>query len=378
MNARRFTVPLVYVADVVPRGARNPREACFRTETAVEIRTVSASELDVAIDVSGDHLDPRSWRRYIGFEGSLWLPVELGVGVPMQQDAAIEAVVSGARSLGNKPNPFLQIGRGLRAERFQAARPIEEMPLRRIQETDLDDRLARAARVAADLLLVDGDRLLRRSPGPFWRCGRGVRPFIVHPYFDLGAAAGGDVQIGGAVYFGIARFEEVLEFAADEWELDASPDRCEILMPDCVPDQDVLVAARAVANFNAIQWMHMVAGSRPGSVVDVPSTLEAAGALYGRDPGELSRGIRFFPTCPGMQAPTPEGIVAAVDGIRDFFAAPVETEIAAVRAVHEANRKLFEESVGHHLRRFELYERGRARIDEVPPDLEPVLPETRP
>ncbi len=39
MSRERLTIPLVYVGDVVPRGARNPREACFRTETAVEIRT---------------------------------------------------------------------------------------------------------------------------------------------------------------------------------------------------------------------------------------------------------------------------------------------------------------------------------------------------
>jgi hypothetical protein len=79
-----------------------------------------------------------------------------------------------------------------------------------------------------------------------------------------------------------------------------------------------------------------------------------------------------------MQAPTPEGIVAAAEGMRDFFAAPVETENTALRSVHEANRKLFEESVGHHLRRFQIYERGRLPIDDVAPDLEPPMPEMRP
>lgn len=377
MSRARLTVPLVYVGDVVPRGARNPREACFRTETAVEIRTVSTSDLAVAVDIVGRESDPGSRRRYIGFEGSLWLPVEVGFGVPLEQAQAIDAITSGTPSLGNKPNPFLQIGRALRADWFPDARPIEVMTLRQVRETDLDDRLARASRVAADLLLVEGDRILRRSPGPFWRCGHNARPFLVHPEFDLPGRSP-DLVAGGAAYFGISRFEEMREFAAAEWGTSPAPDRCEILMHECVPDQDALVAARAVANFNAIQWMHMVAGGQSGAAVDIPSTFRAAGALYGRNPDELSRGIRTYPACPGMQPPPPGEIIAAAEGMRDFFAAPIETDKAAVRAVHEANRKLFEQSAAPHLRRFDLYERGRLLVDDVAPDLDPLFPETKP
>ncbi|GJD90694.1 hypothetical protein BHAOGJBA_4236 [Methylobacterium hispanicum] len=377
MSRERLTIPLVYVGDVVPRGARNPREACFRIETAVEIRTVSASDLAVAIDVLGQQSEPGLRQRYIGFEGSLWLPVEASVGVPLEQAQAIDSITSGACNLGNKPNPFLRIGRALRAESFPDARPIEEMPIRQVRETDLDDRLARASRVAADLLLVEGNRVLRRSPGPFWRCGPNARPFLVHPGFDLPGRSP-DLVAGGAAYFGISRFEEMREFAAEEWGTSPAPDSCEILMHECVPDQDALVAARAVANFNAIQWMHMVAGSQPGAAADIPSTFRAAGALYGRNSDELSRGIGTYPACPGMQTPPPGEIIAAAEGMRDFFAAPIETDKAAVRAVHEANRKLFEQSAAPHLRRFDLYERGRLLVDDIAPDLDSLFPETKP
>lgn len=369
MSVRRLAIPIPYVAEVIPRGARNVRGICFRTEVAVEIRTVSASELGLAVVVGDERSIGGSGRRYVGFEGALWLPVETEVGHPIGHEAALEAIANGSRAIGSMPNPFLRVGRTMQAAAFRDARAIEEMPLRSVAADDRNDRIARAARVASDLLLVEGDRVLRRSVGPFWRTGRNVRPFPVHPGFDLPGL--------GAVYFGIGRHEEALDFASTEWGVGQAPDKVEIRMPECVPDHDALLAARAVANADAIQAMSRIAAQMPGET-GLRNTLEAAGSLYGRDFAELARGVRGDPGCPGMPPAAPEQLVAAAEGVRDFFGSSLDVGSANVREFHSLSRDLFEQSAGAHVRRFDVYERERLHVADTVPDLDAALPEMRP
>lgn len=370
MSHRRVSVPLPHVANAIPRGARKPREICFRTEATVEIRFASPSELGLAV-VVGDELSiGGNSRRYIGFDGALWLPVEVEVGRPIGHAEAIDAITTGSRKVGRMQNPFLEIGQTSEAAFFHQSHSIEEMALRTVLADDRDDRIARATRVASDLLLIEGDRVLRRSVGPFWRTGSNVRPFPVHPEFDLPGSE--------AVYFGIARHREALEFAEMEWGVGQAPDRVEIRMPECVPDHDALVAARAVAaNFDAIQAMNEIAKRMPDEA-GLLDTLQAAGSLYGRRFTELARGLRGYRACPGMPPVAPTQVVAATERVRDFFGAPLDAPDPKVREYHARSRELFERSVGMHIGRFDVCERDRLPVVKEAPDLDAFRPETTP
>ncbi|MGU3404837.1 hypothetical protein [Methylobacterium brachiatum] len=362
MSVERIRVPIPHVAHVVPRGARKPRPVCFRTEAVVGVRTAAASQLEVAV-VTGGEPGRNRRREYLGHDGALWLVCADDVGRPVDGRAILDAISAGISFFAMMPNPFLQVGTDLRSADFAEARPIDDMALRRIEADDREERLARAARVADDFLLVDDGRILRRSVGPFWICGEGIRPFVASPEWTL--------PTGPYTYFGITRDMEVREFATTEWGVDLSNDFVEIREPAYIPDLDGVVAARKVANFQVIHWLTGLSG---GGAVDegVLGTLRAAGRLYGREHAELAKGLRDYPTCPGAPPAAPEEMVAAVEGIRTFFGGGFEGRNSAHRDAYEIVRKLFEKSCAADLVRWDVYERDRLPVAEVAPDLPPA------
>jgi hypothetical protein len=361
VTVERIRVPIPYVAHVVPRGARKPRQVCFRTEAVVGVRTAAASQLDVAVVTGGERGGNRR-REYLGYEGGLWLACVDGSDRPVDGRVILGAISDGISYFARMPNPFLQVGPDVRLPDFGAACPIDDMALRRIEADDREERLARAARVADDFLLVDDGRILRRSVGPFWMCGAGIRPFIVSPEWEL--------PTGPHAHFGITRDAEVREFGMAEWGVDLSDDFHEIREPAFIPDLDGIVAARTIANFQVIQWLTQLSG---GGTADgsVSETLKAAGRLYGRDHAELAKGLSSYPTCPGALPATPEEMVAAVEGIRTFFDGGFEHRNSAHRGAYDTIRRLFEKSYAAALIRWDVYERDRLAVAEVAPDLPP-------
>jgi hypothetical protein len=368
VSVERLRVPIPHVAGVIPRGARNPRSICFRTEAVVDVRTVAASELEIAVVTGGEPGGNRR-REYLGHDGALWLPCVAGSGAPVAGATILGAITEGVSFFAGMQNPFLQVGPDLRIRDFAQARPIEAMALRQIVQDDREDRIARAARVADDFLLVDDGRILRRSVGPFWRCGEGVRPFIASPEWELPTM--------DATYFAITRDMEVAEFAASEWGMDVSGDFLEIREPGFVPDHDGQVAARAVVNFQVMQWVTQLSGGPSADDEDVLATLRAAGKLYGRDHAVLSKGLRDYATCPGKPPVAAEDLVTAVEGVRAFFGGGFEHRNSAHRDAFEIVRKLFEKSYGPALGRWDVYERDRLNVAEVAPDLPPAAPVVR-
>lgn len=302
------------------------------------------------------------WGFRVGPVGGLWLACVDGSDRPVDSQVILGAIADGISSFAMIPNPFLQVGTDLRSSDFAEARPIDDMALRRIEADDREDRLARAARVADDFLLVDDGRILRRSVGPFWMCGACIRPFIVSPEWELPTRP--------HAHFGITRAAEVREFGMAEWGVDLSDDFHEIREPAFIPDLDGIVAARAIANFQVIQWLTQLSG---GGTADgsVSETLKAAGRLYGRDHAELAKGLSSYPACPGATPATPEEMVAAVEGVRTFFDGGFEHRNSAHRGAYETIRRLFEKSYAAALVRWDVYERDRLAVAEVAPDLPP-------
>ncbi|MDE4914057.1 hypothetical protein PQI07_25635 [Methylobacterium sp. 092160098-2] len=363
MSIERIRVPIPHVAHVVPRGARNPRPICFRTETVVGIRTAAASDLVIAV-VTGGETGGNRRREYLGYDGALWLPCVAGSGMPVDGATILGAIGEGVTFFAGMQNPFLLVGPDLRIRDLAQARSIDSMALRQIVEDDREDRIARAARVADDFLLVDDGRILRRSVGPFWRCGEGINPFIASPEWELPTM--------NATYFAITRDLEVAEFAASEWGMNISGDFLELREPGFVPDHDGQVAARAIVSFQVIQWLTQLSGGPSADDEDVLATLRAAGKLYGRDHSVLSKGLRDYQTCPGKPPVAAEDLVTAVEGVRAFFGGGFKHRNSAHRDAFEIVRNLFEKSYGPALGRWDVYERERLDVAEAAPDLPPA------
>jgi hypothetical protein len=366
MSVERILAAVPYVGTVVPRGARKPRDVCFRAEAALEVRTAAASDLEIAVRTGGEPDGMNRRREYIGYDRALWLPVLDDLGRPMTATAALGAIAAGGPRLGAQPNPFGRIGRTLRVADFEAAAPLEEMPLRRLDTEDRVDVLARAARVAADLLLVDDGRILRRSVGPFWKMAENVAPYVVNPEFSLPTT--------GGILFGVLREDDAAEFADAEWGLAVSNDFLEIGDRRFIEDRDALIAARAIANFRTMQGMAQIAKARPSLDPLLSPVLEAAGRLYGRDHAELSRGLLEYPACPGMPELAPSEIVEAAEGMRAFFENPLETRNDDVRKAFMLLRKQFETSVGPAVRRWDVHERDRLGVADEAPEIMPASP----
>lgn len=364
MSVERILAAVPYVGTVVPRGGRKPRDVCFRTEAALEVRTAAASDLEIAVRTGGEPDRMNRRREYIGYDRALWLPVLDDLGRPMTATAALGAIAAGGPRLGAQPNPFGCIGRTLRAAEFEEAGPLEEMPLRRLDYEDRVDVLARAARVADDLLLVDDGSILRRSVGPFWKMAENVAPYIVNPEFSL--------QSTGDILFGVLREDDAAEFADAEWGLTVSNDFLEIGDRRFIEDRDALIAARAIANFRTMQGMAQIAKARPSLDPLLAPVLEAAGKLYGRDHGELTRGLLEYPACPGMPDLAPAEIVEAAEGMRAFFENPLETRNDDVRKAFMLLRKQFESFVGPAVRRWDVHERDRLGIADDAPEIMPA------
>lgn len=366
MSVERIRVAVPYVGTVVPRGARNARDVCFRTEAALEVRAVAASDLEIAVRTGGEPGGFNRRREYIGYDRALWLPVQDDLGRPMAADVALGALAAGAQRLGNHPNPFARIGRTMRAGEFAEAADIEEMPLRRLEVEDRIDVLARAARVAGDLMIVDDGRILRRSVGPYWKCAENVRPFIATPEFTLPTTSG--------IFFGVLRGDDAAEFAEAEWGMAPSDDFLEIGDRSFIEDRDALLAARAIANFRTMQGVAQIAKARPSLEEVLVPVVEAAGKLYGRDHAELTRGLLEYPACPGMPELAPEEIVTAAEGMRAFFENALETRNADVRKAFMLLRKQFETFVAPAVRRWDVHERDRLGVADDVPEIMPVVP----
>lgn len=366
MSVERILAAVPYVGTVVPRGARKPRDVCFRTEAALEVRTAAASDLEIAVSTGSEPGNLNRRREYIGYDRALWLPVQDDLGRPMAAAAALGAIAAGWQRLGSHPNPFGRIGRTLRNREFEDAASIEEMSLRRLDAEDRSDVLARAARVAADLLLVDDGRILRRSVGPLWRMAENVAPYIVSPEFSLPTT--------GGIFFGILRQDDAAEFADAEWGAAVSDDFLEIGDRRFIEDRDALLAARAIANFRTMQGMAQIAKARPSLDPLLSPVLEAAGRLYGRDHVELSRGLLEYPSCPGMPELAPAEIVEAAEGMRAFFENPLDTRNDDVRKAFMLLRKQFESFVGPAVRRWDVHERDRLGVVDEAPEIMPAAP----
>lgn len=381
----RTVVRVPYRVDALKRGAKRSKTIVCMDDLAVGLRVVSGGDLETAVvaTVAGDD-GPRSVR-YAGFEGSLWLPLaDDGVSVPAE--VVLERLAAGASSLATGlRNPFLATGHipYLRADLMNAL-PIEESLVRQVVDQDRNEVMARATRLAGDIVLAPDGTVWRKSPGPFLLARPDGPVSVVDPGFDLptrppvetsgSRSSGGEASRGSGAYFGAARVAEALEHAALEYGRggEGLAGSVEILRADCLPDHDALIAARAAADSECAGWIRtasllasdeLVAGGREAiaaaaRIHDVPA------AVF----GQRHVGAR---TPLGGPVPGAEALADAVDRVRGFFSDVLSAVGTEARQDMNRNwRGYFEERRGDEYRRFDVYERDRLALEATGPDLD--------
>ena len=361
----RTVVAVPYNAMAVPKGGRIARPFVFRTDVPVEIEVVRDPPTAV---VSCDELVRET--AYLGHAGSLWLPVATASHAGAPPIAAEEALRRMGRGLGfgdanSSENPFLHVGPDrLHPDAFVAKGTIEDVALRSVASTDLAWTTAAAQRIAADLLLTEDGRLLRRSVGPLWGQYTADDLHIIPANFQLPS---------GPELFACTRLAEAKEFWTQEHPRKSMRLRgtVEIHEPGCIPDHDAHIVARSVLRRECAAWLGDVA---PCASPSVAALAERATRGYERVHGLgidilSDRNRRNLPTPPSALPPTPEEIVEAVDAMRLFVAEmPGSIGSEEIRDVCDKWRSVYEDLAGRACRRFEQFERPRLPDPEGVPD----------
>lgn len=371
-DIRRIRLRVPFSASVFVRGAKRARDVVCLVETAADLPVLRPEDLPTAVIATAVDGEGFVETRYAGFRGDLWLPMSTG-GAPVGAEQALAGLASGHSTLAaGLVNPFH--GAGLRpygSAQAACAVPLEELVVRRVETDDRDAVLARAARLADDLLLCTDGTIWRRSVGPFLHA---------RPDGPVAVVAGGhDLPAGSGAHFGARRLAEALDFAAAEHGVaaDGIAGAVEILDADHIPDHDALVAARAAADIEAGGWIRLAMLLAPrGQVEAGHAALVAAAAIHGLPVHAFGQRQGGFRLPQGTPDPGPEALVAAVDAVRGFFA-DVSTSSGSEgrRGSNLMWREHFETRKGAACRRFDVYERDRLPSVEAAPDLGFDLPD---
>lgn len=363
-DRHRVPIAIPYVASIVPKGGRRPRDQFFRTTATVEIEVVRTPPVAVICRDGNDRI------QYRGHAGSLWLPLDLFEqpdDAPLGADDAFRAMAEGLR-LGSREhvdNPFLRLCREpISPVVFRGLGTLEDRLLRSVESDERAEMAAAASRVAEDFLLTTDGTLLRRSPGPFWAATGVDRIELMAYVFDL--------PPGRSDHFAFHRREEAVEFGTDvgTGELVVRGD-IEIIDPDCVPDHDAETTARAIFRREVLPWFDTVMPIASSDVTELGErSMKAFERIHGLPFAFMKDMGRHMPTPAGVVPPTPMEIAQGVEALRAFV-----REMPRGRSDREFDRtcagwrSVFEGMTGLAVRRYDRHERHRLPDPEGIPDL---------
>lgn len=363
-DRHRIPVAIPYVASIVPKGGRRPRDQFFRTSTTVEIEVVQ--EPPVAVICRDGH-DETAYR---GHAGSLWLPVDLFErrdDAPFDVENAFRCFADGLRlgRSGDIDNPFLRLCREpMSPLAFRGLGQLEERLLRSVESDGRAEMCAAASRVAEDFLLTTDGTLLRRSPGPFWGTGNVDRIDLWSYAFDL--------PPGRSDHFAFHRREEAIEFARNvgHGEVVVHGD-IEIVDPDCTPDRDAEATAQAIFRREVVPWFDAVLPTASPQVLELGKrAMKAFERIHGL-PLAFMEGVgRFMPTPAGAVPPTPIEIAHGVEALSAFIDQMPGggTDLKLDRTCADW-RSVFFGMTGLAMRRYDDHERHRLPDPAGVPDL---------
>lgn len=364
----RLAVAVPYRATVVPKGARHPRVETFRAFVPVDIEIVA--DPDVAV-MCRNRFDRTS--TYHGHAGTLWHVVPTGWqngSVPLQAEEALRRMSAGLDfdTTGTVANPFLDLSpKRTHPAEFRMVRTIEETSIRSFHGDNLAEISAAARRLAAEMILTRDGRIMRRSPGPFWGCHVAGRLEPMSVTFGL--------PLAKPDHFACNRLAEAKEFQRGERPGFVSVQgEIEILAPECVPDRDAEVAARAVCQRGFAPWFAHVGPLASPSVAELAERAAAGFERIHGMPREIlaEEASRQWPTPAGAVPPTSADIVDAVESLRLFASEmPGPIDDPEVEAVCANWRSVFQDLAGRALRRYDDFERDRLPDPEGVPELDP-------
>lgn len=365
----RMIVSVPHQAMGVPKGGRVPRPFVFRTHVPIAIEV--ARDPAVAVLCRDDQGRETA---YFGHGDALWLPITGGLhrgAPPLAAEVALRRLERGLAfdDLNACENPFLHVGaKRILPSFFVTQGTLEEEQLRSVASTDLEEVVPAAHRIAADFLLTQDGRLLRRSPGPFWGQYSDDALHMIPSTFGLPS---------GPEVFACSRLEEALEFRRAEYPEKSMRIRgtVRIHAPGCVPDNDAWIAARSLCRREFANWFGHVA---PLATPEVAAIASQAAAGYERIHGLgidvlTSKDRRNDPTPPSTVPPMPVQIAEAVDAMRAFVAqmpGPIGDD--EVEGVCRQWRGAFEDISGRAIRRYDAFERHRLPDPEGVPEIDPV------
>jgi hypothetical protein len=373
MKTERISIAVPFRAQATPKGARASREIVCSTAMPADIRVAPADAMMPVVVSRQWDCKPEAARTYYGFDGGLWLKASnLDVEDVLRVDEAIAGLSNGKGWLRFMKNPFLRVGeRNVTIASFNDAKPFEELRLRSFEHDDRGRALAHAARLAGDFLFCEDGHCYRRSTGP---------------YVEILGAEGMRLLSGeyepprSAVYqpFGVARLEEAVEYGATvDGHFDGGLDGdLEILDRSFLPDHDAMSVALCVGDPIYGAWIAETAEGRDGEVLlSADTALRSMARLRGVEIATLLAGHKDRTEWPlGVEPPTPEEIVRAVDATRHHFEHHMDG-FGEIRGTWAGSgyRALFERRMEATLARFDMCERGRLLPDTPHPDL--AIPE---
>lgn len=368
MNAHRLSIDVPYVASVVPKGARNPRDVVFRERVVLDLRVVPARDLPEAAharDLPGSGRREATW---FGNDRDLWQPLrDERDARDLAADQALAALASGASRMGWHRNPFLQTGRTpIRADRFPKAEPYDPKAVRQFLHDERARTLANVARLAADFLLCEDGRILRRSTGPWWRVTSNDGIVLKNGGFELP---------GSSVHqaFGGLRLEDARRYRGIR-----HPDcpgqtsgSLEILDPASFPDLDARETALLIADPVYAGWFRD-SGRELGGEADVAARLLVGrmAELRGCDETAFLMDRAGMPWPQGVEPPSVLELAAVVADMRAYF----DTFMGDFRkghplVEHRTCRQRFEQAMAGCLARWDLMEVPRLPDTDVAPEL---------
>lgn len=368
MTTHRLIIDVPYAATVVPKGARTPRQVIYRETVGLDLRVVPAAALPVAArgtDLPG--IEPRA-ATWFANDGALWQPLrdETGVG-DLRNDQALEALATGAGRMGWHPNPFLHAGQvPVRDALFEKAEVYEPELVRRFLHDERARTLANVSRLAADFLLCEDGRILRRSTGPWWLVTAGDGIHLTDPGFNLPASS---------VYqaFGGLHLEDAQRFRETIWPNGPARERgrLEILDAASFPDLDAQETALLIAAPVYASWF-LDAGRELGGEAEVTARLlvRRMAELRGCDEEAFlkDRAAKSWPQ--GVEPSSPEKLAGIVANMRFYF----ETFMGGYRKGHplvegRTCRQRFDQSMAGCLAKWDLFVLPRLPDLEAAPDL---------
>jgi hypothetical protein len=369
MKTERITIAVPFRAQATPKGARAAREIVCRAAMPTDIRVAPAGAMVPAVVSQQWNCKPEAARTYYGFDGDLWLKVATPSDTDdvLRADQAIADLSNGIGWLKGMKNPFLRVGeRNVSIQKFNDAKPFEDLRLRSFEYDDRERALANAGRLAADILLCEDGFCYRRSVGPYVEVlgDEGMR--VVSGEYDLPR---------NATYqpFCIARLEEAAEYGAivADGFTGALDGEVSILDRSFLPDHDARSVALCVCNPSYGPWIaDTLEGREVGTLLSADAALGGMARLHGVEVATLlcDRERTEWPL--GVKPSTPEEIVQSVDAVRSYF----ENHIEGYGAIFGARmgfsyKERFERGMSRTLARFDMCERGRLLPEAPHPEL---------